>query len=153
MDAGIIHPFVSPYASLITTAPKEDGILWLCTGYREINNQTHLAPFDTPRIDRIIDDTDGCSWFSRIYLCKGFWPVPSQEDTKKCTAFVTPFDIYEYNRLPTGCKNSARRFQKMLNIVLDPFIGRFCDVCVEYVTVYSKSERLHNTWHKSSQLC
>lgn len=95
LDAGIIRPSVSPYASPITIAPKEDRTLRLCTDYRAINKQTHLIPFPMPRIDGIIDDTGGCTWLSRIDLCKGFWQVPLQEDTKQYMAFITLSDIYK----------------------------------------------------------
>lgn len=44
-----------------------------------------------------------------------YWQVPLKEETKKFTAFVTPFDVYEYNRLPFGWKNSGSWFQKMMN--------------------------------------
>lgn len=143
LDAGIIRPSVSTFASPITLAPKEDGSLRLCTDYRILNHQTDLFPFPMPRIDGIIEETGGCKVFSRIDLCKGFWQVPLEEEYKMYTAFVTPFDIYEYNRLPFGWKNSAAWFQKMMNGVLKPFLGVFCNVYVDDILVYSKDETSH----------
>lgn len=89
LDANVIRPSVSPFASPITIAPKQDGIWRLCTDYRAVNNQAQLIPFPMPRIDTIIDETGGCTCFSRIDLCKGFWQVPLQEDTKQYTKFTT----------------------------------------------------------------
>lgn len=143
LDAGIIRPSVSTFASPITLAPKEDGSLRLCTDYRILNNQTDLFPFPMPRIDEIIEETGGCKIFSRIDLCKGFWQIPLEEKYKMYTAFVTPFDVYEYNRLPFGWKNSAAWFQKMMNSVLKPFLGLFCNVYVDDIIVYSKDETSH----------
>lgn len=143
LEAGIIRPSTSSFASPITIVPKEDGSFRLCTDYRLINKQTDLFPYPMPRIDEIIDETGGCQWFSRIDLCKGYWQVPLKEDTKKFTAFVTPFDIYEYNRLPFGWKNSGAWFQKMMNGVLKNFIGIFCNVYVDDIIVYSRTREDH----------
>lgn len=143
LDADIIRPSVSPFASPITIAPKEDGTFRLCTDYRALNKQTDLIPFPIPRIEAIIDETGGCRYFSRIDLCKGFWQVPLQEETKMYTAFTTPFDLYEYNRLPFGWKNSPAWFQKMMNQVLNPYLGIFCNVYIDDIIVYSKTQEEH----------
>lgn len=121
LDANIIRLSVSPFASPITTAPKEDGTLRLCTDYRALNQQTELIPLPMPRIDTIIDGTGGRRWFSCIDLSKGFWQIPLTEDTKKYTAFVTSFDLHEYNRLPFGLKNYSAWFQKIMNDILKPY--------------------------------
>lgn len=143
LNAGIIRPSTSPFASPITIVPKEDGSLRLCTDYRQINAQTELYPYPMPFVDDIINDTGGCKWFSRIDLCKGYWQVPLQEESKKYTAFITPFDVYEYNRLPFGWKNSGAWFQRMMNTVLKEFIGDFCNVYVDDVIIYSRTEEEH----------
>lgn len=96
-----------------------------------------------PRIDNIIEETGGCHVFSRIDLCKGFWQIPLEEEYKQYTAFVTPFDVYEYNRLPFGWKNSPAWFQKMMNGVLKAFLGLFCNVYVDDIIVYSKDDSTH----------
>lgn len=143
LAAGIIRKSTSAYASPITIVPKEDGTYRLCTDYRLINKQTDLFPFPMPRIDDIINETGGCHWFSRIDLCKGYWQIPLQEEYKKYTAFVTPFDIYEYNRLPFGWKNCGAWFQKMMNTVLEPLTGKCCNVYVDDIIVYSRTKDEH----------
>lgn len=75
LDVDIIRPSVSPFASPVTIAPKEDGSFRLCTDYRTLNQQTAPIPFSMPRIDSIIDETGGCQVLSRIDFCKGFWQV------------------------------------------------------------------------------
>lgn len=46
--------------------------------------------------------TGGWKVFSRINLCKQFSQVPLEQEYKTYTAFVTPFGVHEYNRLPFG---------------------------------------------------
>ena len=40
--------------------------------------------------------------------------MPLQEEHKKCTAFSSPFDLHEYNRLPQGLSNSPATFMRMM---------------------------------------
>lgn len=143
LDAKIIRPSTSTFASPITVALKEDGSLRLCTDYRALNQQTELFPYPMPRIDDVINETGGCSVFSRIDLSKGFWQVPLTEESKKYTAFTTPYGLYEYNRLPFGWKNSPAWFQKMMTEVLQPYLGVFCNVYIDDIVVYSKSDADH----------
>lgn len=145
LDANIIRPSVSPFASPITTAPKEDETFRLCTDYRALNQQMELIPFPMPKIDTSIDETGGCHWFSRTDLCKDFWQIPLTEYTKKYTSFVTPFDLYEYNRLPFGLKNPPAWLQKIMNDILKPYFGIFCDVYIDNVVIFSKTEKEHQS--------
>lgn len=143
LDAGIIRPSTSTFASPITIAPKADGSFRLCTDFRMVNKQTDMFPFPMPHVDDIISDTGGSSTFSTIDLCKGFWQVPLTEDTKQYTAFVTPLNLYEYNRLPFGWKNSSAWFQKMMTTVLEPFIGKFAHVYIDDILIYSRNHEEH----------
>lgn len=145
LDAGIIRPSVSPFASPIAIAPKEDGTFRLCTDYRALNRQTDLIPYPMPRIDDIIDETGGCHCFSRIDLCKGFWQIPLSEETKKYTAFITPFDLFEYKRLPFGWKNSPAWFQKIMTDILKLYLGTFCNVYIDDIIIYSKTKEEHRS--------
>lgn len=144
LNAGIIRPSTSTFASPLTIAPKSDGSFRLCTDYRAVNKQTDIFPFPMPHVDDIINDTGGCAVFSCLDLCKGFWQVPLAEETKQYTAFVTPFDLYEYNRLPFGWKNSSAWFQKLMTSVLEPYIGKFVHVYIDDILIYSRSPEEHS---------
>lgn len=58
------------------------------------------------RIEHIIDETGRCKVFSSIDLYKKCLQLPLREEHKKVTAFGTSYDMYEYNILPLGWKNS-----------------------------------------------
>lgn len=132
LDANIIRPSTSPFASPIAIAPKADGTYRLCADYRLINQQTDLFPYPMPNIDEIINNTGGCKTFSCIDLQKGYWQVPLQEEYKRYTAFITPFDLYE-----TGCLSDGAWFQKVMNEVLRPF-QEFCGVYIDDIIIYSR---------------
>ena len=118
LDSNFIRPSTSNFASPVVIVTKENGDYRLCIDYRSVNNQTTLFPFPFPIIDDVIVKFGGCNFFSKFDLKDGFNQAGLTEDTKKFTAFVTPFGLFEWNRLPFGWKNSPPFFQKMMTEVL-----------------------------------
>ena len=118
MDSNFIRPSTSNFASPVVIVTKENGDYRLCVDYRSVNNQTTLFPFPFPIIDDVIVKFGGCNFFSKFDLKDGFNQAGLTEDTKQFTAFVTPFGLFEWNRLPFGWKNSPPYFQKMMTEVL-----------------------------------
>lgn len=70
---------------------------------------------------------------------KGIGKYHFRMNIRAFTAFVTPFGTYEYNRLPFEWKNSGAWFQKMVDAILQYFIGQFCGVYVDDMIIYSRS--------------
>ncbi len=102
-EKGIIVDSKSSYASPCVVVPKENGGWRLCQDYREINKETNLDPFPFPIIDDIINNFDGCTHFSKVDLRDGFWQLGITEETRKYTAFVTPFGLHKpYQQLIFG---------------------------------------------------
>ena len=132
----------SPFASPVLLVPKPNGSWRMCTDYRAVNDNTDLISWPLPIIDHIIAETGGCRWFSTMDLLKGFWQQPLREDTRKYSAFVTPYGTYEYNVNPFGWKNSPKYFQKMMDEVLAPHRA-YCRWYIDDIIVFSKDKTTH----------
>lgn len=104
--------------------------------------KTDLISWPLPNIDDIIAETGGCRMFSTVDLLKGFWQQPLTEDTKKFSAFVTPFGTFEYNVNPFGWKNSPKYFQKMMDEVLQAHYG-YCRWYIDEIIIFSKNRLEH----------
>ena len=139
---GVIRESSSAFASPIILVPKPNGSWRLCTDYRAVNDQTDLISWPLPNIDEIIAETGGCRVFSTVDLLKGFWQQPLTEETKKYSAFVTPFGTFEYNVNPFGWKNSPKYFQKMMDQVLHPHRA-FCRWYIDDIIIFSRNDMEH----------
>jgi hypothetical protein len=59
----------------------------------------------------------------------GFWQIQSHIKDHYKTAFIVPFDQYEWNVMQLGLKNVASEFQRIMNDIFIPY-SRFCIVYI-----------------------
>ena len=59
---------------------------------------------------------------------------PDQEDT----SFITNVGLYCYKVMPFGLKNAGATYQRLVNAIFKPQIGKTMEVCVDDMLVKSK---------------
>ena len=59
------------------------------------------------------------------------------------TAFITDFGLYEFNVIPFGLRNDPGTFQRLMNYVLQDFLGKFVAVYLNDIIIYSKTFEQH----------
>ena len=87
LDRVIIQPSDSPWSSPIVLAPKKDGDYRFCVDFRRVNSVTKKDAHPIPRIDDILDQLGGATYFSTLDLASGYWQVPLKEEDREKTAF------------------------------------------------------------------
>ena len=142
LQAGIITPSVSPWASPIILVPKPDDKWRLCVDYRRLNRVTVPDPFPMPRIDEMLDRIGGAKYISTVDLTKGYWQVPVAVDSQEKTAFVTPLGKYQFTTMPFGLAGAPSVFQRLMNSILAD-IPQYAAAYIDDVTIYSNSWEEH----------
>lgn len=138
LEAKIIRPSSSPWASPVVIVGKKGGDKRLCIDYRKLNAVTKVDAYPLPRIDDLLDQLGGAQWFSTLDLASGYWQVTMHPESVEKTAFITPNGLYEFLVMPFGLNNAPGTFQRLMNWVLRDFLGIFVAVYLDDVIIYTK---------------
>ena len=115
----------------------------MCVDYRRLNTKTVKDAYPLPRIKESFDALQGASWFSTLDLSSGFNQVAVEEEDKVKTAFITPFGLFEYNRMPFGLCNAPASFARLMQACLNEQIFQILLVYLDDILIYS--QHLKNT--------
>ena len=143
LQAGVIEPSTSPWASPITLAPKPEGQTRFCCDYRKLNAVTVRDSYPLPLISDIFDQLGGATVFSTLDLKSGYWQIPVAPEDRPKTSFCSHLGLYQYRRVPFGLCNAPSLFQRVMDSVLQDLIGKVCYVYIDDVVVYSKNREEH----------
>ena len=112
---GIIEPCNSPWSAPVVMVPKKDGGTRVCIDYRQLNAVTIPDVYPLPRIDDLLHDAKPTPYMSTIDLRAGYWQIRVKQEDQCKTAFVTPFGMYKFLRMPFGLRNAPATFQRLMD--------------------------------------
>ena len=142
LEQEIIRESHSPYSSPIALVRKKNGSLRTCADYRRLNAKTLKDAYPLPQIQESFDALQGASWFSTLDLASGFNQVAVEEDKAK-TVFITPFGLFEYNRMPFDLCNAPASFARLMQACLNEQIFQILLVYLDDILIYSQTFQEH----------
>ena len=142
VEKKVVNVSSAAYYSQVLLVKKPDGTFRFCVDFRRLNLLTTSSAWPIPNIKHMIDRLGslGANYFAVLDLTKGYYQAPLSVNSRKFTAFVTPFGTYEWTRVPMGLKGAPSYFQQMMcTEVLNGLILRCCEVYMDDIIIYGKT--------------
>ncbi|GFU04426.1 retrovirus-related Pol polyprotein from transposon 297 [Trichonephila clavipes] len=149
LKEGTIIPIQSPYASPVVLCRKNNGLppdnpeaYRFAVDYRKLNAITKYPRYPLPLIDDLIMNIPHTGIMFALDLRSGYFQMAVNPSDIVKTAFVTKNGTYAFRRMPFGLSGAAPNFQKAIDIILKPVIGKF-------VSVYGRCHNIISIIHST----
>eukprot|EP00833_Pecoramyces_ruminatium_P004031 jgi/Orpsp1_1/1178063/evm.model.c7180000063880.1 len=143
IEKNLIEPSCSEWSSPIVIVPKPNGKYRLCIDYRKVNNVTEKDSYSIPNITEIFDSLDGAKIFTTLDLYSGYHQILMDEESIEVTSFTTKFGNYQFKVMPFGLTGAPATFQREMNRILFPLIGKCVYNFIDDILIYSKTVEEH----------
>ena len=139
----LVVPSYSEWSSPVVVVPKANGKWRLCVDYRKVNDLTEKDSYALPYIDEIFDSLDGAKIFTTMDLYSGYHQILMDEESVEITSFTTKFGNYQFKVMPFGLTGAPATFQREMNRILFPLIGKCVFNFIDDILIYSKTVEEH----------
>src|SRR6266511_1522076 len=144
---GVIEHSTSPYAFNIVIVGKKDeageGIDRMCINYTPLNEVTEKDSRPIPIIKEYLSLFHGVTWLMVLDLTSAYWQILLTKKSRKYTAFLTAYELYQFKVMPFGLVNALATFQRLMNDVLRDYLRKFCLIYLNDIIIYSKNLKDH----------
>ncbi|GFT87542.1 retrovirus-related Pol polyprotein from transposon 297 [Trichonephila clavipes] len=152
LTEGTIIPIQSPYASPVVLCIKNNGLLpdnpeayRFAVDNRKLTSITKYPRYPLSLIDDLIMNVPHTTIMSALDLKLGYFQLAVNPSDIANTTFVMKNDTYAFRHMPFGLSRVASNFQKAIDLILKPVIGKFVNVYMD--DVISSPSFTHHVEH------
>ena len=88
--------------------------LCICLDPKNLNEHICHEHYPIPTLDNAIAKIGNSKFYSKLDLTSGYWQVKLDYESSLLTTFNTPFERYQFTRMPFGIQSAQEVFQKNL---------------------------------------
>ncbi len=131
------------YFSLVLFILKANEDLWFCVDYRKLNAIIKRNRYSLSLIDEMINKIVDCKHLIQLNIISTFNKLRMHSDSKNYTIFIIALEAYKSKILFFELINDSISFQQYMNDVLWDFLNDFCQVYLNDILIYSKTQWEH----------
>ena len=137
LAAKVICSSQSSWSAPIIVVPIGDRGKCLVIDYRALNKVTRKLTWPMPKVEDIFSKLNGATYFTILDLCTGYHHIPLDKSSIPKTAFNSPFEKYEYVKVPFGLAQVPAYFQELMTGILKDF--PFTITYLDDIIIFSKT--------------
>ena len=140
---GIVEtaPPHSEWAAGLVPSLKKDGAIRWAVDYRGLNQATVADKYPLPLIESNLETLQGSTVYSALDAAAAYHTIPVSQRAKPYLAFITPFGLYTFRRMPFGPKNSGAVYSRFVDMVMrkinSPHIMIYIDDIIVHTTDFN----------------
>ena len=115
----------------------------MCVDFTNLNKACLKDSYPLPHIDQLVDSTTGHKLLSFMDAFSRYNQIRMDGADQEKTSFVTSQGLFCYEVMPFGLKNAGATYQRLVNHMFRPQIGRNVEVYVDDMLVKSLDEEEH----------
>ena len=127
----------------VVMVKKTNGKWRMCVDFTNLNKTCPNDSYLLPHINQLVDSTMGHKLLSFMDVFLGNNQIRIEEVDQEKTSFITSQGLFCYKVMSFGLKNAGATYQRLVNHMFHPQIGRNVEVYVNDMLVKSLDEEMH----------
>jgi len=144
LSAGHIREIQYPeWLANVVLVKKANGKWRMCVDFTDLNKACPKDSYPLPNIDALVDSASGCKMLSFLDAFSGYNQIKMHPRDESKTTFMIERNNYCYKVMPFGLKNAGATYQRLMDKVLAPMLGRNVQTYVDDMVVTSHERGQH----------
>jgi len=146
LSAGHIREIQYPeWLANVVLVKKANGKWRMCVDFTDLNKACLKDSYPLPSIDALVDSASGCEMLSFLDAFSGYNQIKMHPRDEGKTVFMIETCSYCYKVMSFGLKNAGATYQRLMDKVLVPMLGRNVQAYVDDMVVASHDRRQYTT--------
>ena len=144
LNVGHIREIQYPeWLANVVLVKKANGKWRMCVDFTDLNKACPKDSYPLPSIDALVDSASGCKMLSFLDAFSGYNQIKMHPRDESKTTFMTEKCSYCYKVMSFGLKNASATYQRLMDKVLAPMLGRNVQAYVDDMVVTSHERGQH----------
>ena len=118
LEDGVIERSTSEWACPLVIVRRPSGDLRIRVDYRKLNEATRVTSYPLSNMTETLNRLTDAKFFTSIDMVSGYHQIGVAPEDWHKTAFVSPFGLFQYCRLPFGLVGAPGMFQAVIKDML-----------------------------------